>query len=197
MQTKPHQTLILASSSPYRKEVLQKLRIPFECISPEVDETPLKQETAVDTALRLAQAKAKKVADLHPNALIIGCDQVATLNGIAIGKPITHEKAVAQLTMLSGQEVTFNSALCLYDASKQHMQVTNVPYLVKFKQLNTAQIERYLHLDQPYQCAGSAKSESLGIALMEYMRGDDPNALIGLPLIALVQMFENIGVHCP
>ncbi len=193
MPSNSQQTLILASSSPYRKEVLQKLRIPFECISPEVDETPLVQETAVETAVRLAQAKAKKVAESHPRALIIGCDQVATLNGIAIGKPITHEKAIAQLLMLSGQEVTFNSALCLYDASKQHMQVTNVPCLVKFKQLNTAQIERYLHIDQPYQCAGSAKSESLGITLMEYMRVDDPNALIGLPLIALIKMFENIG----
>lgn len=197
MPSNSQQTLILASSSPYRKEILQKLRIPFECISPEVDETPLAQEKAVDTALRLAQAKAKKVAESQPNALIIGCDQVATLNGMAIGKPITHEKAVAQLMMLSGQEVSFNSALCLYDASKQDMQVTNVPYLVKFKQLNAAQIERYLLLDQPYQCAGSAKSESLGIALMEYMRGDDPNALVGLPLIALIKMLENIGVEIP
>lgn len=186
--------LILASSSRYRREVLQKLQLPFECISPDIDETPLSGESPQHTALRLAEAKALKVAELHPNALIIGCDQVATVDGLQIGKPGNHANAVKQLTMLSGREVIFHSALCLYDSGNQHMQSTIVPYHVKFKTLTPEQIEHYLHLEQPYDCAGSAKSEGMGIALLDYMRGDDPNALIGLPLIALVNMLQNAGV---
>lgn len=189
--TKP---LILASSSQYRRKVLQKLHIPFECISPDIDETPLAIESPEQTSLRLAESKARKVAESQPHALIIGCDQVATVDGLQIGKPGNHENAVKQLRMLSGKEVVFHSALCLYDSGNQHMQSTIVPYFVKFKTLTPQQIETYLRLEQPYDCAGSAKSEGMGIALLEYMRGDDPNALIGLPLIALVNMLKQAGV---
>ncbi|MFD0930080.1 Maf family nucleotide pyrophosphatase [Methylophilus glucosoxydans] len=188
------QSLILASSSRYRREVLQKLHLPFTCLSPEIDETPLPNESPEQTALRLAEAKARKVAETQPDALIIGCDQVATVDGMQIGKPGNHANAVRQLTMLSGKEVVFHSALCLYDSQRQYMQATIVPYFVKFKSLSASQIETYLHLEQPYDCAGSAKSEGMGIALLDYMRGDDPNALIGLPLIALVEMLRQAGV---
>ncbi|MGQ2965934.1 Maf family nucleotide pyrophosphatase [Methylophilus sp.] len=188
------QTLILASSSRYRREVLEKLHLPFTCISPDIDETALVNESPAQTALRLAESKARKVAETEPNALIIGCDQVATLDGLQIGKPGNHANAVKQLVMLSGKEVVFHSALCLYDSASQHMQSTIVPYYVKFKILTPLQIETYLRLEQPYDCAGSAKSEGMGIALLDYMRGDDPNALIGLPLIALVNMLQQAGI---
>lgn len=188
------QTLILASSSRYRREVLEKLHLPFACVSPDIDETPLVDESPAQTSLRLAESKARKVAESHPNALIIGCDQVATVDGVQIGKPGNHENAVKQLTMLSGKEVIFHSALCLYDSASQHMQSTIVPYYVKFKTLTPLQIETYLRLEQPYDCAGSAKSEGMGITLLDYMRGDDPNALIGLPVIALVSMLQQIGI---
>ncbi|MEZ0287916.1 MAG: Maf family nucleotide pyrophosphatase [Methylophilus sp.] len=187
-------TLILASSSRYRREVLEKLHLPFECVSPDIDETPLTYESPEQTSLRLAANKARKVADSNPNALIIGCDQVATVDGLQIGKPGNHENAVRQLTMLSGREVIFHSALSLYASASEHMQSTIVPYYVKFKVLTPLQIETYLRLEQPYDCAGSAKSEGMGIALLDYMRGDDPNALIGLPLIALVNMLKQAGI---
>lgn len=189
-----NQALILASSSPYRREVLQKLHLPFECLSPAIDETPLANESPEHTSLRLAEAKAHKIAETQRNALIIGCDQVATVDGLQIGKPGNHANAVKQLTMLSGREVIFHSALCLLNSASQHMQSTIVPYFVKFKPLTALQIETYLHLEQPYDCAGSAKSEGMGITLLDYMRGDDPNALIGLPLIALVSMLQQAGV---
>ena len=187
-------TLILASSSRYRREVLEKLHLPFACVSPDIDETPFASESPERTSLRLAESKARKVAENHPNALIIGCDQVATVDGLQIGKPGNHENAVRQLTMLSGKEVVFHSAICLYDSASQHMQSTIVPYYVKFKVLTPPQIETYLRLEQPYDCAGSAKSEGMGIALLDYMRGDDPNALIGLPIIALVNMLQQSGI---
>ncbi|MDO9281297.1 MAG: Maf family nucleotide pyrophosphatase [Methylotenera sp.] len=187
-------TLILASSSVYRRELLTHLQIQFSCISPEVDETPLINELPQETALRLAQVKAKKVAVSHTDALIIGCDQVATLDNLQLGKPLYHENATKQLRMMRGREVTFHSALCLYNAATQNMQALVVPYIVKFRNLTDAQIENYLLREQPYHCAGSAKSEGLGIAIIEKMTGDDPNALIGLPLIALVSMLQNEGV---
>ena len=187
-------TLIRASSSPDRREVLEKLHLPFECVSPEIDETPLPDESPEQTSLRLAESKARKVAEAYPEALIIGCDQVATVDGLQIGKPGNHDNAVKQLTMLSGREVIFHSAICLYNSANQHMQSTIAPYYVKFKPLTPVQIETYLRLEQPYDCAGSAKSEGMGIALLEYMRGDDPNALIGLPIIALVNMLQQVGV---
>lgn len=186
--------LILASSSRYRREVLEKLHLPFQCVSPEIDETPLADESPEQTSLRLAESKARKVAQAYPNALIIGCDQVATVDGLQIGKSGNHDNAVKQLAMLSGKEVIFHSAICLYDSINQHMQSTIAPYYVKFKSLSPRQIETYLRLEQPYDCAGSAKSEGMGIALLEYMRGDDPNALIGLPVIVLVDMLMQAGV---
>ena len=190
-----HPELILASSSIYRRELLTHLQIAFSCISPEVDETPLTNEQPQETALRLAQAKARKVALTNPKALIIGCDQVATLDGIQLGKPLNHDNATKQLRMMRGREVTFHSALCLYNAAKQSMQAEVVPYIVQFRNLSDAQIESYLLKEQPYHCAGSAKSEGLGIAIIEKMVGEDPNALIGLPLIKLVSMLQNEGVN--
>ena len=188
------QTLILASSSEFRRQLLQKLLIPFNSISPKIDETALDGEKPHQTALRLAQEKAKKVGAEYPHALVIGCDQVATLDGEQLGKPGNHNNATKQLQTMRGREVTFHSALCLYNAATGNMQAEVVPYLVRFRQLTDEQIESYLTKEQPYQCAGSAKSEGLGIALMERMIGEDPNALIGLPLIKLITMLQNEGV---
>lgn len=188
------QALILASSSPYRKELLARLRLPFEAVSPEVDESPLVNEAPQETALRLAQVKARKIAKSHPQALIIGCDQVATLDGIQLGKPGNHENAVKQLQMMRGRTVIFHSALCLYNAQTGNMQAEVVPYEVAFRALTDAQIESYLRAEEPYNCAGSAKSEGLGIALISSMNGTDPNALIGLPLIRLISMLQNENV---
>lgn len=187
--------LILASSSIYRRELLTRLQLPFSCISPDVDETPFEGELPQQTALRLAQVKAKKVAETNPTALIIGCDQVATLDNIQMGKPLNHTNATRQLSMMRGREVIFHSALCLYNAGRQSIQAEVVPYTVKFRNLTDEQIENYLLKEQPYHCAGSAKSEGLGIAIIERMTGDDPNALIGLPLIALVNMLQNEGIN--
>ena len=186
--------LILASSSIYRRELLERLQLSFSVVVPDVDETPLPDEKPEETALRLAQVKARKIGDLHPKALVIGCDQVATLDGLQLGKPLTHGNAVKQLTLMRGRTVFFHSALCLFNAASGNMQAEDVIYEVRFRQLTDAQIENYLRLEQPYHCAGSAKSEGLGIALMEYMRGDDPNALIGLPLISLISMLQKEGV---
>ena len=188
------QTLILASSSAYRRELLQKLQIPFSSISPKIDETALNDEKPHETALRLAQEKAKKIGADHPHALVIGCDQVATLDGEQLGKPGNHKKAVEQLKKIQGKEVKFYSALCLYNAATGNMQAEAVPYLVKFRQLSDKEIENYVTKEQPYDCAGSAKSEGLGIALIERMLGEDPNALIGLPLIKLVGMLKNENI---
>ncbi|TFW71551.1 septum formation inhibitor Maf [Methylotenera oryzisoli] len=186
-----HNNLILASSSIYRRELLTRLQIPFSCISPDVDETPLENELPQETALRLAQDKAIKIGATHTDALVIGCDQVATLDNIQLGKPLNHDNATKQLRMMRGREVIFHSALCLYNAKTQHMQAAVVPYVVQFRNLTDAQIENYLLKEQPYHCAGSAKSEGLGIAIIERMTGEDPNALIGLPLIALINMLNH------
>jgi septum formation protein len=186
--------LILASSSIYRRELLERLQLPFQVTAPEIDETPLDGERPEQTALRLAQLKARKVAESFPDALVIGCDQVATLDGLQLGKPLTHDNAVRQLRLMRGRSVTFHSALCLFNAASGNMQVRNVSYEVRFRHLTDEQIENYLLKEHPYHCAGSAKSEGLGIALIEWMRGDDPNALIGLPLIELVTILNNEGV---
>ncbi len=186
--------LILASTSPYRRELLTRLKIPFEICSPDVDETHLTGETPEQTAFRLAIAKAKAPAKNFPDALIIGSDQVATLDGLQLGKPHTHDNAVRQLTLMRGRSVVFHTALCLYNSRTGNTQAKVVPFTVHFRNLSGAQIERYLAKEQPYNCAGSAKSEGLGIALIEKMSGDDPNALIGLPLIALIEMLENEGM---
>lgn len=190
-----HPQLILASSSVFRHELLQRLQIPFIAISPEVDETPLDGELPQQTALRLAQAKARKIGQTHSESLVIGCDQVATLDDEQLGKPLTHDNAVRQLRLMRGRSVTFHSALCLFNTSSQRMQAQVVPYEVEFRMVSDAQIEHYLNKEQPYHCAGSAKSEGLGIALIAAMHGSDPNALIGLPLIALIDMLHNEGVN--
>jgi septum formation protein len=194
MKNTMKQTLILASSSEFRRELLQKLQIPFSSISPRVDETPFENEKPHETALRLAQDKARKIGTDYPNALVIGCDQVATMDGEQLGKPLNHVNATRQLKSMRGREVIFHSALCLYNATTGNMQTEVVSYIVHFRQLSDEQIENYLNKEQPYQCAGSAKSEGLGIALMESMIGEDPNALIGLPLIKLINMLENENI---
>jgi len=190
-------TLVLGSSSPYRRDLLTRLRIPFEVMSPDVDETPLPNELPQDTALRLAQLKARKVAEQYPDALIIGSDQVALLDGQQVGKPHTHENAVKQLRAASGKRMVFHTAMCLYNSKSGNMQARVVLITIQFRKLSDEVIERYLKLEQPYNCAGSAKSEGLGIALIERFEGDDPNALIGLPLIALVDMLQQEGVAVP
>jgi len=183
--------LVLASTSPYRRELLERLKIPFAIFAPEVDETPLPDESPEQTATRLAEAKARVGAQRFPHALIIGSDQVATLDGQQLGKPHTHENATRQLRMMRGQPVVFNTALCLYNSQSGSVQNRLVPFTVTFRDLSDAQIEHYLVKEQPYNCAGSAKSEGLGIALIARMEGEDPNALIGLPLIALIDMLHN------
>jgi septum formation protein len=189
--------LILASSSPYRRELLARLRLPFEVMSPDVDETPLTNEAPQDTALRLAQLKARAAADKFPDALIIGSDQVALLGTEQIGKPHTFENAKKQLQAASGRRMVFHTALCLYNSKSGNMQARVVPITIQFRQLSDEVIERYLAAEQPYNCAGSAKSEGLGIALIERFEGEDPNALVGLPLIALVDMLHQEGVQVP
>ncbi|MEW5942573.1 MAG: Maf family nucleotide pyrophosphatase [Pseudomonadota bacterium] len=187
--------LVLASTSPYRRELLARLQLPFEVFAPEVDETPLPDEQPEHTAARLAEAKARAAGQRFPTALIIGSDQVAVLDGMPLGKPHTHDNAVRQLRMMRGRQVIFHTALCLFNSRTGRAQTRVVPFTVHFRDLGDEQIEHYLRKEQPYNCAGSAKSEGLGIALIEKMEGDDPNALIGLPLIALVDMLRNEGVE--
>ncbi len=189
--------LILASSSLYRRELLARLQIPFEVMSPDVDETPLSKEAPQDTALRLAQLKARTVAATFPDALIIGSDQVALLGTQQLGKPHTFENAKKQLLAASGKSMVFHTALCLLNSRSENIQTRVVPITIKFRTLSEGLIERYLEKERPYNCAGSAKSEGLGIALIERFDGEDPNALIGLPLIALVDMLHNEGVSVP
>jgi septum formation protein len=186
--------LILASSSPYRKALLQKLGLPFETIAPAVDEAPFPNEPPETLVKRLAIAKARAVAENQTNALIIGADQVAVHAGKMIGKPHTHEKAVQQLRAVSGSAIILYTGLALINSNTGRLQIEVVPFRVVFRQLTDTQIENYLRKEQPYDCAGSVKSEGLGIALLERMEGEDPNTLIGLPLIRLVRMLENEGV---
>ena len=189
--------LILASSSAYRKELLSRLQLPFEVISPNLDESPLKNETPLETALRLAEAKAKAVAKLADFSLIIGSDQVATLDHEQIGKPGDHARALAQLKKMRGREVIFHTALCLLDnraGSPTPLQIESIATSVTFRDLPDAELDAYLQIETPYDCAGSAKNEGLGIALIEQLRSDDPTALTGLPLIALTRMLRAAGV---
>ncbi|MBP6020887.1 MAG: septum formation protein Maf [Burkholderiaceae bacterium] len=185
--------LILASSSRYRQHMLGRLGIPFQAISPNIDESPLPGETPIALALRLSIEKAAAVAPAHPGALVIGSDQVATLHGHPIGKPGNYENAYAQLSQLSGQTVEFHSALCVSDGQRQ--LTDNVVTLCQFRTLQPDEITQYLHREQPWDTAGSAKAESLGIALMDSMRSDDPTAIIGLPLIALSRMLRSFNVN--
>lgn len=186
--------LILASTSPYRRELLGRLGLPFSVANPQTDESALPGEAPDALALRLSEAKARAVAGDHPDALIIGSDQVATVDGKIYGKPGTHERAVAQLRELSGKTVNFFTGLCLHSTRTGESLVRGVPTLVTFRQLSDAEIENYLRREPAYNCAGSAKSEGLGIALLAAMQGDDPNALVGLPLIALCDMLRQQGV---
>ncbi len=186
---------MLGSSSIYRQEQLGRLQIPFKIANPSIDEKPLENELPEVTAFRLAEAKARAVAITYTDALIISADQVAVLKNIQLGKPLTHENAVKQLRFMRGKEVVFHSALSLFNSRTNHIQTRVIPFYVKFRTLSDQQIENYLNKEKPYHCAGSAKSEGLGIVLIERMAGDDPNALIGLPLIALVDMLANEGVE--
>ncbi len=190
--------LILASSSIYRQELLSRLQLPFDAISPAIDETPRPGETPPETALRLACDKAEAVARSAGSAIVIGSDQVATLDGAHIGKPGNHENALRQLQMMRGREVVFHTALCVLDSrpdSSRRVQLQNVQTLVRFRDLRDTELDAYLRIEQPYDCAGSAKNEALGIAILESIRSDDPTALTGLPLIALTSMLREVGVH--
>jgi len=189
--------LILASTSAYRRELLARLQIPFEIADPQTDESVLPGEGPATTAERLAVAQAKAVANRFPDALIIGSDQVAFMGNQRFGKPLIRERAVEQLQSMRGRTVTFHTGLCLHNSASGRNQVCGVPTEVTFRQLSDEEIERYLDKEQPYHCAGSAKSEGLGIAMLSSMRGDDPNALIGLPLIALCGMLRAEGLQVP
>jgi len=185
--------LILASTSPYRRELLARLQLPFEVVAPEVDETPLPGEAPPTLALRLALTKAQAVADKRPGCVVIGSDQVATVDGQPIGKPGNHAAARAQLRRLSGQMVAFHSALAVTDGVRA--QSRDVVTECRFRELSDAAIESYLLRERPYDTAGSAKAEGLGIALMAAMTSDDPTAIIGLPLIALTTMLAEFGLN--
>lgn len=185
--------LVLASTSPYRRELLARLRLPFEVASPDIDETPLPGEAPEHTALRLAQAKAVAVADRVGKALVLGSDQVAEVDGQRLDKPGSHERAMRQLTSLSGRSAVFHTAVALVNSATGRTQSRVVPTRVHFRPLSAPQIQAYLDKEQPYDCAGSAKSEGLGIALIQSIEGDDPTALIGLPLIAVTDMLAAEG----
>ena len=187
--------LILGSTSRYRRELLERLNIPFQVASPDVDETPLPQEISSVLAERLALAKAKAVAAQFPLAVVIGSDQVADLNGQSLGKPGTHDKAVAQLRMMRGQTVVFQTAVAVVCLETGFEQCSLAAVRVKFRDLTDDEIENYLCIEQPYDCAGSAKSEGLGIALLAAIDSDDPTALIGLPLIRTCQMLRAAGIE--
>jgi septum formation protein len=191
--------LVLASTSPYRRELLGRLQIPFEAVAPETDETALPGESPVATAERLAEAKARAVAGRFPDALIIGSDQVAYVAGTQerFGKPGTRENAIAQLRSMSGKAVVFHTGLCLLNSASGRSHLRGIPTEVRFRELSDAEIHRYVDKEDALNCAGSARSEGLGIALLEYLRGDDPNALVGLPLIALADMLRAEGAQLP
>lgn len=191
------QPLVLASTSIYRRELLQRLQIPFEIAAPDTNEAALPGESAKQTAWRLSLEKARAVAAQYPDALIIGSDQVAVLGEQRLGKPLTHENAVRQLRAMRGRSVIFYTALTLLNTRSNEAQTEVAENRVTFRQLSDEEIETYLRKEQPYHCAGSAKAEGLGIALISRMEGDDPNALIGLPLILLVSMLRKHGVLIP
>lgn len=186
--------LILASTSRYRRELLQRLRLPFDVQAPEVDESPLPGETPLALAQRLALAKARAVADRDPDAIVIGSDQVADLDGLAIGKPGSHERAVTQLRTMRGRQVVFQTAIAVVRVSAGFARGAVAPVSVQFRHLTDAEIEHYLRAEQPYDCAGSAKCETLGIALTASIQSDDPTALVGLPLIRTCELLRAAGL---
>jgi septum formation protein len=194
MSRMPPRQLILASTSVYRRQLLERLRIPFSVISPEVDESALPGETPEQLARRLAMAKAKAVAVQQPESVVIGSDQVADLAGVALGKPHTHDRAVAQLQRMRGHTVIFQTAVAVVCQANGFAQVELAAVSVQFKPLTDVQIEHYLQAEKPYDCAGSAKSEGLGIALLERIDNDDPTALVGLPLIRTCVLLEAAGL---
>lgn len=185
------QPLVLASSSPFRRQILDKLNLNYECSSPNIDESPLDNESASELVERLAITKAQTIAKEHINALVIGSDQVAVIDNKIIGKPHNHANATNQLRSASGNTITFYTGLALINSKTGTIQSEVIPFSVHFRTLNDVMIENYLQTEQPYNCAGSFKSEGLGIALFEKLEGDDPNTLIGLPLIRLIRMLEN------
>jgi septum formation protein len=188
------QELILASTSRYRRALLQRLGLPFAVVAPEVDETMQAGETPAQLVRRLAEAKARAAAPRYPRALIIGSDQVAVLDGEVLGKPGDHARAVQQLRRSSGRRLTLLTGLCLFNSANGGVQLCVEPYSVVFRVLTEERIESYLRREQPYDCGGSVKSEGLGTALLRRHEGEDPTALVGLPLIRLVEMLENAGV---
>jgi septum formation protein len=192
MPTPPR--LILASTSRYRRELLERLRLPFEAMAPETDETPLPGEAPAQLAERLALAKARALATRFPDAVVIGADQVADVDGHALGKPGTHARAVEQLRAMSGRTIVFQTALAVVREAIGFAQVRRAPVAVRFRALSDDEIETYLRTEQPYDCAGSAKCETLGIALLEAIDSDDPTALVGLPLIRTAQLLREAGL---
>lgn len=192
--TSPARRLVLGSTSRYRRELMQRLCIPFDVAAPDVDETPQDGESPHDLACRLALAKARAVAALHPDAVVIGSDQVADLDGEPLGKPGTHERAVAQLRRMRGRTVVFQTAVAVVCQDTGFAQTDLAAVRVVFRNLSDAEIEAYLRTEQPYDCAGSAKSEGLGIALLESINNDDPTALVGLPLIRTCRMLRAAGL---
>jgi len=188
--------LVLASTSPYRKTLLERLKLRFNCASPDIDETPLENESVEKMVVRLAETKARAVAGDYPDALIIGSDQSAVLNGQILSKPGNRENAIRQLQQASGQHIVFQTGLCLLNTSSGKTHTACVPFSVVFRELTPRMIEQYLDKEEPYNCVGSFKSEGLGIALFERFEGDDPNALIGLPLIKLIAFLaeENMEI---
>lgn len=191
------QALVLGSTSPFRKALLDKLGIPFITDTPNTDETRRPGETPDRLVRRLAEDKARDVASRFPDALVIGSDQVACIGDEILGKPGNRENAIAQLSAASGKAVTFYTGLCLYNAANDQIQVAVEPFVVHFRELGSAQIERYIDREQPFNCAGSFKSEGFGITLFAALEGRDPNALVGLPLIRLVEMLDRQGVALP
>ena len=189
--------LVLASTSPFRRELLGRLQIPFEAVAPEVDESPLPHESPAATAERLSLAKARAVVSRFPDALIIGSDQVAFLGDKRFGKPGSRDNAFAQLRSMSGRSVIFHTGLCLLNATNGRVHLRGIPTEVRFRELSDIEIRSYLDKEDALNCAGSARSEGLGISLLEHLRGDDPNALVGLPLIALCAMLRAEGVQLP
>ena len=189
--------LVLGSTSRYRRELLTRFRLPFDCASPDVDETPQPGEAPSALALRLALAKAQAVAAQYPDAIVIGSDQVADLNGQPLGKPLVHDKAVAQLRAMSGQSMQFHTAVAVVCKATGFAQADSAVVRTVFRNLNDAEIERYLRAEEPYDCAGSAKSEGLGITLLDAIESDDPTALIGLPLIRTARLLRAAGVVLP
>ena len=198
LRTRPQPTLVLASSSPYRRALLERLGLQFTVQSPDLDEAPLRGETALHTALRLARQKAEVVASCNPDAIVIGSDQVALLDKVQIGKPGTHANALEQLCRMQGRTVMFHTALCVLDgradADSAGVQLCSVDTAVRFRNLPDHLLDRYLLIEQPYDCAGSAKNEGLGITLIASLSSDDPTALTGLPLIALTDMLMRCGL---